>query len=224
MEIPYNKAEAYRIADRLEISFDNLPCAVIFDAETQKPQKIVSLGNDLTSTFRTLFARFQSKSIPLLDRYIRRREARQPVPETTPDVSPICFLSHNHKDKTVVREVASTLHSFGIETWFDEWEILPGDRILKKIEDGLSKASAVVVFLSRYSVASRWVEEELHNALYQSLVTNKPRIIPVMLEDCSTPLLLSNYRRIEVGSSPPAIASEIRSAVLGLSSKPPVRR
>ena len=58
------------------------------------------------------------------------------------------FLSHNSKDKPVVRNVAERLRRGGLRVWpcppkpqgeggFDEWEIRRGDSILAKIEEGL---------------------------------------------------------------------------------------
>ena len=47
------------------------------------------------------------------------------------------FLTHSAKDKAVVRAVAERLRKDGLEVWFDEWEIRPGDSFPAKIEDGL---------------------------------------------------------------------------------------
>ena len=37
------------------------------------------------------------------------------------------FLSHAEADKDVVRDIANRLKSDGVQVWFDEWEIRPGD-------------------------------------------------------------------------------------------------
>jgi len=110
------------------------------------------------------------------------------------------------------------------ETWFDEWEILPGDRITEKIEEGLSQATSVVIFLSPHAVASRWVNEEMHTSLYQTISTGSLQIIPVLITECEIPMLLSNYSRINVGNDNAQIASEIRRAVLRITGKPSVKR
>ncbi len=138
--------------------------------------------------------------------------------------NPVCFLSHNRQDKNLVRGVASILHGYGIETWFDEWEILPGDKITEKIEEGLSQATSVVIFLSPHAVASEWVKEEMHTALYQTISTGRLQIIPVVVTQCRIPLLLSNYSRIEVGDDKTQIADKIQRAILRITGKPPVRR
>jgi hypothetical protein len=44
------------------------------------------------------------------------------------------FLSHNSKDKAVVREVAERLRQDGLKVWFDEWVLKAGDSISAKID------------------------------------------------------------------------------------------
>jgi hypothetical protein len=47
----------------------------------------------------------------------------------------------------------------------DLWEILPGDNLVDKIfEEGLGKADTVIAVVSRYSLVSPWVKEELSTA------------------------------------------------------------
>ena len=38
------------------------------------------------------------------------------------------FLSHSSKDKAVVHSVAERLRKDGLNVWFDEWVLKPGDR------------------------------------------------------------------------------------------------
>ena len=36
------------------------------------------------------------------------------------------FLSHNSKDKLMVRQLARALEARGMQVWLDEWELVPG--------------------------------------------------------------------------------------------------
>ena len=56
--------------------------------------------------------------------------------DTVPIRRPVVFCSHRSVDKPRVREVARTLREAGIDAWFDEWEIKPGDDIVTKIVRG----------------------------------------------------------------------------------------
>ncbi|UCE59024.1 MAG: toll/interleukin-1 receptor domain-containing protein [Phycisphaerales bacterium] len=58
------------------------------------------------------------------------------------------FLSHNSKDKDCVRRLAERLRDAGLEVWFDEWVIDPGDDIHLAIEHSL-EASRTCVSLRR---------------------------------------------------------------------------
>ena len=52
--------------------------------------------------------------------------------------SPQVFFAYSHKDREFVDRLATELKDRGIRVWHDVDEILPGDNIVKKIEDGLS--------------------------------------------------------------------------------------
>ena len=199
--LPYNKSEIYDVAARLQIPFDRLPCVATISSDRKSVIDVYQLGADLTSDFRGLFAKFQGiQSLtdrPFTSMSRHKEESQSNYYQDDKTVSsPLCFMSHSSADKQVVRAVATDLHSSGVETWFDEWEILPGDRITKKIEEGLSKATAVVVFLSPQSVRSNWMNEELHNALYQAIATGRYKILPVLLKKCDIPIILHNYAYI----------------------------
>ena len=199
--LPYNKSEIYDVAARLKIPFDRLPCVATISSDRKSVIDVYQLGADLTSDFRGLFAKFQGiESSTDRRSYYPFSHSEEPqgnyYQEDKICTSPLCFMSHCSADKQIVRAVATDLHSSGVETWFDEWEILPGDRITKKIEEGLSKATAVVIFLSPQAVASNSVKEELHNALYQAITSGRYKILPVLLKQCDMPIMLQDYANI----------------------------
>ena len=71
------------------------------------------------------------------------------------------FISHSSIDKPFVERLATDLRTReGIDAWLDKWEIMPGDRIPEKLEEGLSGASILVLVLSPESVNSQWVSYE----------------------------------------------------------------
>ena len=69
------------------------------------------------------------------------------------------FLSHATADKErYVIPFAKKLDEVGISYWLDEAEIKWGDKIGQKINDGLSKSSFVVVFLTGSFFGRNWTE------------------------------------------------------------------
>jgi hypothetical protein len=51
------------------------------------------------------------------------------------------FISHNHKDKTIVEPIAIKISEiFGREkVFYDSWSMQPGDGIVDKMNEGLEK-------------------------------------------------------------------------------------
>lgn len=109
----------------------------------------------------------------------------------------LVFLSHNSQDKGAAETIAHGLNLQGIEVWLDKWEILAGESLTDRIEDGLHTASAFVILMSPRSMNSRWVREELRIALQKRIKSDDFRIVPILLEDCEIPLFLIDYRWID---------------------------
>jgi hypothetical protein len=51
------------------------------------------------------------------------------------------FLSHNSKDKSIVRALAERLRADGLRVWFDETSIAIGEHIGVALEQGLQNAT-----------------------------------------------------------------------------------
>jgi len=69
------------------------------------------------------------------------------------------FLCHSSKDKPIVVPLALDLEEKGLSTWLDAFDILPGESIVSKIGDGLSKCNYILLFLSNSSIESNWVKK-----------------------------------------------------------------
>lgn len=114
-------------------------------------------------------------------------------------MTPKAFMSHSSADKDIVRRLATDLRSKGVDVWFDEWEIRPGDSIVERINAGIKDCDIFIIVISRNSVASKWVREELDAALIRR-IQEDARIIPVRLDDCEVPPLLSALHYVSIRS------------------------
>ena len=103
------------------------------------------------------------------------------------------FLSHNANDKADARLLATALVERGVSVWFDEWSIRPGESITAGIEAGLEGADVLVVVWSVNAAASNWVSSELRAYLHRRNADASLRIVPVMADETSLPLLLADY-------------------------------
>jgi TIR domain len=106
------------------------------------------------------------------------------------DINPKVFISHASEDRErFLRAFATKLRQeAGVDAWVDEWEIYPGDSLVRKIfEEGLMDAEAVIIVLSEHSVDKPWVREDLTT------------LIPVVIDDCEVPESLRStvWQKIE---------------------------
>lgn len=136
--------------------------------------------------------------------------------------NPKAFLSYSHADRDVASKIAETLRRGGLEVWFDRWEILAGDSLVQKIfEEGLSGADAFLVLISKHSIDSNWVRQELDVALIKR-IEGITRIIPIILEDVQLPEHLRPLRWVDMSKDFEGSIREIQMAIFQVHEKPPV--
>ena len=104
------------------------------------------------------------------------------------------FISYSSSDHAFAEKLARAITLRGKDVWFDRWEIKVGDSLLDKIEGGIGTSSYVGVVLSRASVASKWVREELKAALARERGGDRVVVVPILAEDCEIPLFLQDKR------------------------------
>lgn len=138
-------------------------------------------------------------------------------------LAPRVFLSYGWEDRALAKKIAEALHVSGIDTWWAEWEIGPGDSIRRKIDEGLGECTHFVVLLTPTSVSKPWVNEEI-DAGYVRKVSSKSRFIPLRnnLSHEALPPLMSGLLSPEVnddGTDLQQLINDIRGV-----SRRPVRR
>jgi len=69
----------------------------------------------------------------------------------------------------------------GIETWYSNSDIIPGENYIQAIEAGLLKSDWVIVIVSQHSAASDWVRAEVRTALKEPRLNG--RILPVTTDE-----------------------------------------
>lgn len=130
------------------------------------------------------------------------------------------FISHSHKDRDFAERLARDLIAQSQDVWFDKWEIQPGDSIVSKIfEEGLSNASAFAIVLSKESVRSKWVLEELNIATIRR-IEDLTRVIPLLKEDVEIPSALRSLHWVDMRSDFENGVRAIINVLSGVSDKP----
>lgn len=94
-------------------------------------------------------------------------------------IRPLVFLSHSSLDKPFVEKVAVDLRRYGIDCWYDGWDILPGDSLRHKIfEEGIQRSTCLLALITPNSINSSWVKRELDAALIQELDDSNAKLLP----------------------------------------------
>jgi hypothetical protein len=110
---------------------------------------------------------------------------------------PSIFLSHNYNDKPFVRRLANDLTAKGIKVWIDEAEIKIGDSLIRKISSGIYEMDFLGAVLTPDSVQSRWVQEELEQALHIQISEAYIKVLPILLRDCEMPGFLLDKKYVD---------------------------
>jgi TIR domain-containing protein len=103
------------------------------------------------------------------------------------------FVSHAAKDKPWASELASALREAGVNIWFDEFDLMPGEPWQEKIAEALRASRTIVMVLSAQTAESPWTFFELGAA-----VADHKRIIPVAREEIDLAHLPSPLRRLQI--------------------------
>ena len=107
--------------------------------------------------------------------------------------APCAFISHANRDKErIARPLDAGLRNRGIGTWLDERDMLPGDKLVRKIfREGITGSDGFIVVLSQYSSGSRWLRDELDAAVVHRINGAVKTIIPVVLDRVTVPFELA---------------------------------
>lgn len=114
------------------------------------------------------------------------------------------FLSHSSEDKPKVEHVFNELQKRELPTWFDRYEIKPGDSITEKINSGLANSKLGLLFISKHFLDSKsgWPMSEA-NYFFQKRMkdpTVKFIVINIDIPHDSLPPLLQDYLYIDFNS------------------------
>ena len=126
------------------------------------------------------------------------------------------FISYGHADADWVRTLAENLHQSGLDVFFDEWEIGPGDVLIHRIDAGLLASRNGILVVSPVSLTRPYVQAE-YAALMARAIKRGQRLIPVLLKDAEMPPLLAARIWIDFRTADgPDYLSRVRELVRAL--------
>jgi DNA-binding MarR family transcriptional regulator len=132
------------------------------------------------------------------------------------------FISYSHDDQEFVRRLADALNRNGVPLFFVEWDIRPGDSIIRKIfEEGLAESTFFSVVLSKTSVSSSWVKDELDVETVRR-IESLTRVVPILKEDCEIPRSLRALRWLDMREDFEAGVRELTKLAHGVDERTPL--
>jgi hypothetical protein len=119
------------------------------------------------------------------------------------------FVSYSRLDDAFVGRLATDLRTReGFDVWMDQLEINPGDKVVERIEEGLSRSEVFLLVLSPASVKSQWVEYERQAWLTMQIeeerranVDARPstrRLMPILYKECERPAFLQPIQYVRI--------------------------
>ena len=101
------------------------------------------------------------------------------------------FISYGHADADWVRALAENLYQSGLELFFDEWDIAPGDVLVHRIDAAILASRSGILVVSPTALTRPYVQAE-YAALMGRAIERGQRLIPVLLKDAEMPPLLAS--------------------------------
>ncbi|MFC7357201.1 toll/interleukin-1 receptor domain-containing protein [Jejudonia soesokkakensis] len=118
------------------------------------------------------------------------------------------FFSYSRDNSEFVLQLAKELRESGATVWLDQLDIKPGSHWDKSIETALEESPTLVVVLSKASVASHNVMDEVSYALEEGKT-----VVPVLYEACEIPFRLRRLQFADFTSSHEKGMATLRTAL-----------
>ena len=110
------------------------------------------------------------------------------------------FLSHNSKNKPIVRKLAKELKKRNLKVWLDEWELGPGRQWQEALEEIIQTTKTAAVLVGKDGLGP-WEIPEMRACLSE-FVSRKLPVIPILLPEGSEkpelPLFLKLFTWVDL--------------------------
>jgi uncharacterized protein YjbI with pentapeptide repeats len=94
-----------------------------------------------------------------------------------------CFISYSAKDKDFANRIYSDLQDKGVRCWFAPHDMPTGGKILGEIDTAIQLRDRVLLILSKNSIKSGWVEDEVLKAFAEERRRGQTVLFPICLDN-----------------------------------------
>jgi len=128
------------------------------------------------------------------------------IPALVASVEPIqfykCFISYSSKDQKFADRLYADLQNKGVRCWLASEDLKIGAKIRPGIDEAIRLHDKLLLVLSKCSVVSDWVEQEVETALERERKEKRLILFPIRLDETvmkvegGWPALIRNTRNI----------------------------
>jgi hypothetical protein len=93
-----------------------------------------------------------------------------------------CFISYSSEDSGFAQSLHNDLQSNGVRCWFAPEDMGIGDKILDTLDEAIRLRDKVVLILSRSSINSDWVEDEVTKAFAEERKRKQTMLVPIYID------------------------------------------
>ena len=94
-----------------------------------------------------------------------------------------CFISYSSKDQPFAERLYADLQGKGVRCWYAPEDLKIGEKIRVGIDESIWIHDKLLLVLSKYSVASDWVEKEVETAMEKERQQKRVVLFPIRLDD-----------------------------------------
>lgn len=94
-----------------------------------------------------------------------------------------CFISYSHRDDSFAKRLHDDLRQHDVQCWYAPHDLPIGAKTRSAIHQAIENHDKVLLILSRYSVESDWVEDEVAKALELETGQQRAILFPIRLDD-----------------------------------------
>ena len=109
------------------------------------------------------------------------------------------FISHSSRDKVFVERLYADLQSHGIRCWYAVHDMRIGDRILDTVYSAIRKQEKLLLVLSKDSVTSEWVRDEVEKAFAEERDRGTTVVFPIRIDDSAMNSAMAWAEKIRTG-------------------------
>ena len=94
-----------------------------------------------------------------------------------------CFISYSSKDQVFAKQLHADMESQGVRCWFAPEDMKLGARIRLTLDESIRAHDRLLLILSKHSIASQRVEQEVETALARERKEGRTVLLPIRLDD-----------------------------------------